>query len=53
LRRSELSINNSSNGLTGISFGAGVNLKKMQIRYSRSQYQASSGVNQIGINIRL
>jgi hypothetical protein len=53
LRRSELSINNSSNGLTGISFGAGVNLKKMQIRYSRSQYQASTGLNQFGINIRL
>jgi hypothetical protein len=51
LRRAELSVYNSTNGLTGISFGAGVNLKKLQIRYSRSQYQASSGVNQFGINI--
>ncbi|HLO81147.1 MAG TPA: type IX secretion system protein PorQ [Chitinophagaceae bacterium] len=53
LRRAELSLYNSTNGLTGISFGAGVNLKKMQIRYSRSQYQASTGVNQFGINIQL
>jgi hypothetical protein len=53
LRRAELSLYNATNGLTGISFGAGVNLKKMQIRYSRSQYQASSGINQFGINIQL
>jgi hypothetical protein len=53
LRRAELSLYNSTNGLTGLSFGAGVNLKKMQIRYSRSQYQASTGVNQFGINVQL
>jgi hypothetical protein len=53
LRRTELSLNNTTNGLTGISFGVGVNLKKMQIRYARSQYQSSTGYNQFGLNLQL
>jgi hypothetical protein len=53
LRRAELSLNNATNGLTGVSFGAGVNLKKMQIRYARSQYQSSTGFNQFGLNVQL
>lgn len=53
LRRAELSLNNTTNGLTGISFGVGVNLKKMQIRYARSQYQSNTGYNQFGLNVQL
>jgi hypothetical protein len=53
LRRAELSINNTNNGLTGVSFGVGVNLKKLQIRYARSQYQSSTGFNQFGLNVQL
>jgi hypothetical protein len=53
LRRAELSVVNSSNGLTGICFGAGVTLKKFQFRYGRAQYQSNTGVNQIGINVIL
>jgi hypothetical protein len=52
LRRAELSVANNSTGLTGFSFGAGLLLKKFQFRYSRSQYQSSSGINQVGINVQ-
>jgi hypothetical protein len=53
LRRAELSVINSSNGLTGVCFGAGVKLKKFQFRYGRAQYQSNTGVNQVGINVQL
>ena len=53
LRRSELSITNAANGLAGFSMGAGVLLKKMQIRYARSQYQQAVAYNQLGLNIDL
>lgn len=53
LRRAELIHLNQANGLTGLSFGLGVHLKKMQIRYARSHYQSTSGFNQFGLNISL
>jgi hypothetical protein len=53
LRQAELSIQNTNNGLTGFSFGAGVLLKKMQVRYARSQYQNGVGYNQFGLNVEL
>lgn len=53
LRRKELSVSNSSNGLTGFSFGAGALFRKIQIRYSRSQYQNNTGDHQLGLNIFL
>ncbi len=53
LRQAELSVTNASNGLTGFSFGVGVLLKKMQVRYTRSQYQNGVGYNQFGLNIEL
>jgi hypothetical protein len=53
LRRRELSIYNAPNGLTGFSYGVGVLLNKMQIRYGRSQYQNNTGYNQFGLNINL
>lgn len=53
LRRAELTVANNSGGLTGISYGAGLTLKKFQFRYSRAQYQTSTGVNQVGVNVLL
>lgn len=53
LRRAELGHLNQTNGITGISFGLGVHLKKMQIRYARSHYQSNTGFNQFGLNISL
>jgi hypothetical protein len=53
LRRKELNIGQSANGLNGFSMGVGVLLKKFQLRYARSYYQNNSGYNQFGLNIRL
>jgi hypothetical protein len=53
LVRKELSIENSSNGLTGFSLGVSLLLNKMQIRYARTQYQNNTGYNQFGINMTL
>ncbi len=53
LRRKELNIGNAANGMTGFSFGAGVLLGKLQIRYARSHYQSNSGYNQLGLNMAL
>lgn len=53
LRRSDLSIGNGGNGLTGFSLGAGVMLGKLQIRYARAYYQNSSAYNQLGLNMKL
>jgi hypothetical protein len=53
LKRKELSITNSPNGLTGFSYGLGVLLKKIQIRYARNQYQNNTGYHQLGLNLPL
>jgi len=53
LRRAELVVNNTSNGLTGVSFGAGACFKTLQIRFARSQYQSGTGFNQFGLNVKL
>ena len=53
LRRAELGMANQTNGLTGLSFGAGVLLRKMQIRFTRSQYQSNTGFSQFGLNVQL
>lgn len=51
LRRRELNIGTAGNGLNGFSFGAGVLIKKIQIRYARSYYQVNQANNQLGISI--
>ncbi len=53
LRRHDLNIGNSGNGLTGVSLGTGVMLGKLQIRYARAYYQNSSAYNQLGLNMKL
>ena len=51
LRRSELSVYRGANGLTGFSFGAGVLLKKMQVRYAHSVYSNGIAFHHFGLNI--
>jgi hypothetical protein len=53
LRRKELNIENSGNGLTGFSLGAALVLHKLQVRYARSHYQNNTAYNQLGINMTL
>ncbi len=53
LRRSELNISNSTNGLNGFSLGMGVLFKKIQLRYARAYYQNNTAYNQFGINLVL
>lgn len=53
LRRKELNIGQGGNGLNGFSVGAGLILKKLQLRYARSHYQNNTGYNQLGINMKL
>ncbi|MFT3844982.1 MAG: type IX secretion system protein PorQ [Lacibacter sp.] len=53
LRGKELRIYNSANGLTGFSFGVGMLLPKMQLRYARTQLQNNISYNQLGLNIPL
>ena len=53
LRGKELQITNVSNGLTGFSYGVGVLLDRLQVRYARSQYQRQIAGNQLGISFDL
>ena len=53
LRRKELNIGNAGNGLNGFSFGAGVILKKMQLRYAWSYYENNRAFHQFGFSLNL
>ena len=53
LRRQELNINNTTNGLNGFSLGLGLIVKKLQLRYARTHYQNNTGYNQLGLNLQL
>lgn len=53
LRRKELSVGNTGNGLNGFSLGIGVLFKKIQLRYARSHYQNNTAYNQFGLSLRL
>jgi hypothetical protein len=53
LRRKELSVGNTGNGLNGFSMGVGALFKKLQIRYARSHYQNNTAYNQFGLSLRL
>jgi hypothetical protein len=52
LRRQELA-DLQQKGLSGFSAGVGVITRKLQLRYTRSWYQRSAALNQLGINIPL
>ena len=53
LRRQELNIGSSGNGLNGFSMGVGVILDKLQIHYARAYYQNNTAYNQLGLNLTL
>ena len=53
LRRKELNIGNSVNGLNGFSLGFAAIFDKLQIRYARAYYQNNSAYNQFGLNLQL
>jgi hypothetical protein len=53
LKRNELTLGTSTNGLTGFSGGIRVIFQKLEILYSRSAYQKNISYNQFGIEIPL
>jgi hypothetical protein len=53
LRRQELNINNTTNGLNGFSIGVGLIVKKLQVRFAGTHYQSNTGYNQLGLNLQL
>ena len=53
LKRKELNIAGTANGLTGFSLGVGVLFKKLSVRYARGYYQNNTGYNQFGLTLRL
>ncbi len=53
LRRQELNIGNAGNGLNGFSMGVGILVKKLQLRYARTYFQANQVSNQLGIGFSL
>lgn len=52
LRRQELALLQSK-GMSGFSFGIGVLVARLQLRYARSMYQNANAFNHFGINIPL
>lgn len=53
LRRSELNISSSGNGLNGFSVGLRLNFQKLQILYALSNYQRNISYHQFGLNLQL
>jgi hypothetical protein len=53
LRRSELNIGGSGNGLNGFSMGLRVKFQKLQVLYARSSYQRNIAYNQLGITLHM
>lgn len=53
LRRKELNIGSSGNGLNGFSIGMGLHLRNFQFRYSRAWFQQNQSIHQLGLNLSL
>jgi hypothetical protein len=53
LRREELNLGSSGNGLNGFSAGFHAQFRKIQIQYSRAYFQRSYAYNQFGINLSM
>lgn len=53
LRRSELNIGTTGNGLNGFSLGLRMKFQKLQVLYSRANYQKNVAYNQLGLSIHL
>lgn len=52
LRRRELALV-SQQGLSGFSFGVGITVSKLQLRFSRAWYQRTTAFNHLGISLPL
>ncbi len=52
LRRGELGVQDVS-GMAGFSFGAGIDLNKLQVRYARSYYASAGAYNEFGLSFQL
>jgi len=52
LRRGELGVKDAT-GMAGFSFGAGINLNKMVVRYARSYYGSAGAYNELGLSFQL
>jgi hypothetical protein len=53
LKRAELRLDNTTNGLNGLSAGVGIRAGKLFIRYAKSYYQNNRAYNHLGIQLRL
>lgn len=53
LRRNELSMGSTGNGMTGFSLGARIKFQKLQVLYARSTYQSGVAFNQLAVNLQL
>lgn len=53
VRRRELSIGDSGNGLNGFSLGMGINFRILQLRYARSYYLNNRSIHQVGLEFSL
>ncbi|HWI91457.1 MAG TPA: type IX secretion system protein PorQ [Flavisolibacter sp.] len=53
LRRQELNIGSSGNGLNGFSMGVKINFAKLQVLYARSSYQRNVSYNQLGLTLKM
>jgi len=53
LRRQDLNIGSSGNGLNGFSMGVRIKFSKLQILYARSNYQRNVSYNQFGLNLKM
>lgn len=53
LRRAELSLGTTGNGLTGFSAGFSARFEKLHVSFARSTYQRGISYNQLGLNLML
>jgi hypothetical protein len=53
LRRQELNIGSSGNGLNGFSMGVRIKFAKLQVLYARSSYQRNVSYNQLGLTLQM
>jgi hypothetical protein len=53
LRRQELNIGSSGNGLNGFSMGVRIKFSKLQVLYARSNYQRNVSYNQLGLTLAM
>jgi len=53
LRRLELNMGPSGNGLNGFSMGVRIKFSKLQVLYARSNYQRNISYNQLGLTLQM